>query len=173
MLLTWSGPEGSSHTNLCLCVPFFILMTKEDYMRLALKEAIKAKDNDEVPIGCVIVLNDKVIARGHNHKVRKNLAVAHAEIEAITKASKKLGTWHLDGCEMYVTLEPCLMCAGAIVNSRIAKVYYGASDPKGGAINTNVKLIDIRNINHYPESEAGILEEECSRILTEFFKSKR
>ncbi len=142
-------------------------------MRIALKEAEKARDKDEVPIGCVIVFNDRIIARGHNHKVRKNLSTAHAEIEAINKASKKLGTWHLDGCEMYVTLEPCLMCAGAIVNSRIAKVYYGAKDPKGGAIDTNLKLISIKNINHYPESEAGILEDECSRILKDFFKTKR
>jgi len=148
-------------------------MNKEDYMRIALKEANKAYKKDEVPIGCVIVLNGEIIATGHNHKVRKNLAIAHAEMEAIRKASKKLKTWHLDGSEMYVTLEPCMMCTGAIVNSRIKKVYYGATDPKGGAINSCVKLIDIKNINHHPITEGGILKEECSMILSDFFKTKR
>lgn len=142
-------------------------------MKLALKQAKKAYKEDEVPIGCVIVFNNEVIAKAHNKKEKKNCAINHAEIEAISRATKALNSWHLDGCEMYVTLEPCMMCTGAIINSRIKKVYYGTKDPKGGSLESNIKLIDIKNLNHYPELESGILEEECASILKKFFKTKR
>ncbi len=142
-------------------------------MSLAYKEAEKAFAEDEVPIGCVIVYEGKVIAKAHNRKVRKNCAIFHAEIECINKACKKLDNWNLKGCEMYVTLEPCLMCTGAIINSRIDKVYYGCKDPKGGALESNVELKKISGLNHYPEISGGILEKECSAILKEFFKNKR
>ena len=146
---------------------------KEKYMALAYKEAEKAFAEDEVPIGCVILYEDKVIARAHNRKVRKNCAIYHAEIECINKACKKLDNWNLKGCEMYVTLEPCLMCTGAIINSRIDKIYYGCKDPKGGALESNVELKKINGLNHYPEICSGILENECSAILKDFFKNKR
>ena len=142
-------------------------------MSLAYKEAEKAFAEDEVPIGCVIVYEGKVIAKAHNRKVRKNCAIFHAEIECINKACKKLDNWNLKGCEMYVTLEPCLMCTGAIINSRIDKVYYGCKDPKGGALESNVELKKISGLNHYPEIHGGILEKECSAILKDFFKNKR
>lgn len=148
-------------------------MNKEEFMKLALKQAEIAYKEDEVPIGCVIVFNNEVIAKAHNKKEKKNCAIHHAEIEAISRATKVLNSWHLDECEMYVTLEPCLMCTGAIINSRIKKVYYGTKDPKGGSLESNIKLIDIKNLNHYPKYESGILEEECASILKKFFKTKR
>ena len=142
-------------------------------MKLAYKEALKAFEEDEVPVGCVIVKDDKVIARAHNRKEKKNCAIFHAEIECINKATKKLNNWNLKGCELYVTLEPCMMCTGAIVNSRIDKIYYGCKDPKGGALVSNIKLMDIKNLNHYPETEGGLMENECSELLKKFFKNKR
>ena len=142
-------------------------------MELAYTQAKKAFKEDEVPVGCVIVKDGEVIAKGYNHKEKKNCAVFHAEIECINKATKKLNNWNLKGCEMYVTLEPCIMCTGAIINSRIDKVYYGCKDPKGGALESNVKIKKIKNINHYPEISGGLMEEECSAILKQFFKNKR
>ena len=142
-------------------------------MTLALKEATKAFLEDEVPVGCVIVKNDKVIARAHNRKEKKNSAIFHAEIECINKATKKLNNWNLKGCEMYVTLEPCMMCTGAIINSRIDKVFYGCKDPKGGALVSNIKIKRVQNLNHYPEIKGGLMEQECSQILKDFFKNKR
>ena len=142
-------------------------------MKLAYKEALKAFEEDEVPVGCVIVKDDKVIARAHNRKEKKNCAIFHAEIECINKATKKLNNWNLKGCELYVTLEPCMMCTGAIVNSRIDKIYYGCKDPKGGALVSNINLMDIKNLNHYPETEGGLMENECSELLKKFFKNKR
>ena len=142
-------------------------------MKLAYKEALKAFEEDEVPVGCVIVKDDKVIARAHNRKEKKNCAIFHAEIECINKATKKLNNWNLKGCELYVTLEPCMMCTGAIVNSRIDKTYYGCKDPKGGALVSNINLMDIKNLNHYPETEGGLMENECSELLKKFFKNKR
>ncbi len=147
-------------------------MYKQEYMDLALKEAKKAYKEDEVPIGCVIVKDDIVIAKAHNKKVKKNDATAHSEIECIKKASKHLNNWHLDDCDMYVTLEPCLMCGGAIVNSRIKNVYYGAKDLKGGSFGSNIDIKDIKNINHYP-NEIFVQSLESIELLKSFFKSKR
>lgn len=145
----------------------------EKYMKLAIKEALKARDIDEVPIGAIIVKDDKVIARAHNLRESKQLATAHAEIIAIEKACKKLGTWRLEGCTLYVTLEPCAMCSGATILSRIDHVVYGAKDPKGGCIESCVEMYEQQGFNHYPTFESGILEEECSQLLTQFFKQKR
>ena len=142
-------------------------------MNEAYKEAIKAFKEDEVPVGCIIVKDEKIIARAHNRKEKKNCAVFHAEIECMIKATKKLKNWNLKGCELYVTLEPCMMCTGAIVNSRIDKIYFGCKDPKGGALVSNIKFKKIRNLNHYPEIKGGLMEEECSKILKDFFKNKR
>lgn len=142
-------------------------------MKLALKEASKAKELDEVPIGCVIVFNDKVIARGHNLKESRKLVTSHAEMEAIKKASKKLDNWRLFDCDLYVTVEPCLMCMGAIYQSYIKNLYFGAKDPTGGAASSSINFNEIKNLNHYPHIEGGILEEECSQIIKEFFKNKR
>ena len=147
-------------------------MYKAEYMELAKKEALKAFAEDEVPIGCVIVKEDKVIARAHNRKEKKNDAVAHAESECIRKAERKLGAWYLKGCELYVTLEPCIMCAGAIINSRIDKVWFAARDPKGGAFGSNLDITEIKKLNHYPEY--GFVEDrEYIKLLKDFFKGKR
>ena len=143
------------------------------YMKEALKEAKKAELIDEVPIGCVIVKDDKIIARGHNQRETNQSPIGHAEIIAINKASKKLKSWRLEGCDIYVTLEPCIMCSGAIIQSRINKVYYGASDPKGGALGSSINVLEASNINHHPEVVSGVLKEECSSIITNYFKAKR
>ena len=142
-------------------------------MSLALKEALKAENIDEVPIGCVIVRDDKVISRGFNHRESKNLVESHAEMEAIRKANKKLNSWRLEQCDIYVTLEPCIMCAGAIIQSRFKNVYYGAKDYKGGAFGSSINVLDAENINHHPNICGGILEEECSKIISNYFKKKR
>jgi tRNA(adenine34) deaminase len=147
--------------------------TAEDYMRLALKEAEKARALDEVPVGAVVVKDDRVIARAHNLREKNQQASAHAEFLAITKASKKLGTWCLDDCDLYVTLEPCMMCTGAIVLSRIRNLYYGTRDPKGGAVDSIIQIKNVKHINHHPNVYEGILQPECSGILTAFFKEKR
>ena len=143
------------------------------YMKEALKEARKAELIDEVPIGCVIVKDDKIIARGHNQRETNQSPIGHAEIIAINKASKKLKSWRLEGCDIYVTLEPCIMCSGAIIQSRINKVYYGASDPKGGALGSSINVLEAKNINHHPEVISGVMQEECSKIITNYFKQKR
>lgn len=143
------------------------------YMKEAIKEAKKAQLIDEVPIGCVIVKDDKIIARGHNQRETKQSPIGHAEIIAINKASKKLKSWRLEGCDIYVTLEPCIMCSGAIIQSRINKVYYGSSDPKGGALGSSINVLEANNINHHPKVVSGILKEECSSIITNYFKAKR
>ncbi len=142
-------------------------------MRLAIKEAKKAELIDEVPIGCVIVKDDKVIARGFNHREIKKMVTSHAEIEAINKANKKLGAWRLEDCDIYVTLEPCIMCAGSIIQARFRRVIYGASDFKGGAFGSSIDVLKAQNINHYPEIVRGVLQEECSQLLSEYFKRKR
>ena len=142
-------------------------------MSLALKEAEKAAFEDETPIGCVIVKDDRVIARGHNKRETKNLVISHAEMEAITKANKKLNSWRLVDCDLYVTVEPCIMCAGAIIQSRIRNVYYGTRDPKGGAFDSSINILDANNINHRPNIIGGVLEEECAIIIKNYFKSKR
>ena len=143
------------------------------FMKEAIKEAKKAELIDEVPIGCVIVKDDKVVARGHNVRETKKTPLGHAEIIVIDKASKKLGAWRLQDCDIYITLEPCIMCAGAIIQSRIRHVYYGAKDPKGGAIESSINVLEAKNINHHPEITSGILEEECSNIISQYFKRKR
>lgn len=145
----------------------------EFYMRKALDEAFKAEKIDEVPIGCVIVKDDKIIGRGHNLRESKQQSIAHAEIIAIQKACKKLNSWRLEGCSLYVTLEPCPMCAGAILQSRVDKVIYGAKDPKGGCIDSCIKMYSYDGFNHYPEVEGGICEQECADRLKSFFKNKR
>lgn len=142
-------------------------------MKQALKEAYKAKQKDEVPVGAVIVKQGKVIARGYNQRNSKQNATAHAEHIAIEKACKKLGSWRLEDCELYVTLEPCPMCAGAIIQARVPKVYYGAYDPKGGCFGSCINFNEIKGFNHYPEVVGGILEEDCASLLSNFFKEKR
>ncbi len=145
----------------------------EEMMKAAYKEAQKAFGEDEVPVGCVIAKDGKIVARAHNRKERKNCAIHHAEIECIDKACRKLNNWNLKGCEIYVTLEPCLMCTGAIINSRIDRIVFGCRDPKGGALVSNVELKKITGLNHYPDIKEGVMEKECSEILKEFFRNKR
>lgn len=145
----------------------------EKYMKEAIKEAKKAWAKDEVPIGAVIVKDGKVIARAHNLRESKQIATAHAEIIAIEKACKKIGSWRLNDCTLYVTLEPCAMCSGAMILSRVDRIVYGASDPKGGCVDSCIKMYEQQGFNHYPEVTSGILKDECSSILTTFFKNKR
>ena len=140
---------------------------------MAIKEAMKAQDIDEVPVGCVIVKDNKVIARGFNKRETTQDPTNHAELKTLQKASKKLNSWRLDDCDIYVTLEPCIMCAGAIIQSRIRHVYFGAYDPKGGALCSSIDVLTANNINHHPEVTGGLLEEECSNILKEYFRHKR
>ena len=147
--------------------------TKEYFMKEALKEAEKAYKKLEVPVGAIIVKDGKIIARAYNQKESKTDTTKHAEILAIQKASKKLESWRLIDCEMYVTLEPCTMCAGAIINSRIKKVYIGAMDEKTGAVGSVLNLFENYKFNHKPESETGILKEDCEEILKRFFKELR
>ena len=146
---------------------------QEKFMKEALKEAKKAYEKLEVPVGCVIVKDGKIIARGHNLKETKKDTTKHAEIIAIQKASKKLDSWRLLDCEMYVTLEPCSMCAGAIINSRIKNVYIGASDEKTGAVGSVLNLFTDYKFNHNVNFEKGILEDECKNLLQEFFRKLR
>ena len=146
---------------------------KEYYMKQALKEAEKAYRKLEVPVGAVIVKDEKIIARAHNQKETKTDTTKHAEILAIQKASKKLESWRLIDCEMYVTLEPCSMCAGAIINSRIKKVYIGAMDEKTGAVGSVLNLFEDYTFNHKVETETGIMEKECQETLKKFFKELR
>ena len=143
------------------------------FMQEALKEAKKAYEKLEVPVGAVIVKDGKIIARAHNQKETKTDTTKHAEILAIQKASKKLKSWRLIDCEMYVTLEPCTMCAGAIIHSRIKKVYIGAMDEKTGAVGSVLNLFEDYKFNHKPEVEKGILKEDCESLLKQFFKELR
>ena len=150
------------------------MLTKDEkYMLEAIKEAKKAESKDEVPVGAIIVLNDKIIARSHNLKENSRVAINHAEVLAINKANKKLSSWRLIDATMYVTLEPCLMCVGAIIQSRIKRVVYGAKDLKAGAIESIININDIKTINHHIEVTRGILEEQCSSIISNYFKNKR
>lgn len=142
-------------------------------MLAALKEAKKAEEIGEVPVGVVIVKDNKIVSRGHNLREKTCDPTCHAEIVAIRKACKKFKSWRLEGCTIYVTVEPCSMCAGTILWSRIDKIVYGAKDPKGGAICSSLKLFESPNINHHPEIVGGVLEEDCSFIIKNFFKSKR
>lgn len=147
--------------------------TPEYYMKLALKEAEKAYKKDEVPIGAVIVKNGKIIARAHNLRESSNQAIAHAEILAIQKACKKLGAWRLENCDLYVTLEPCAMCTGAIINSRIKNLFIGAMDLKSGTVGSKLNLLEDYKFNHTVNVETGVLQDECSKILSDFFKELR
>ena len=142
-------------------------------MKEALKEAKKAYKKLEVPVGAVIVKNGEIIGRGYNLKETKNDTTKHAEIIAIQNASKKLNAWRLEECEMYVTLEPCTMCAGAIINSRIKKVYIGTNDPKAGACGSVLNLFTDYKFNHKVEYEENVMKEECEKILKDFFKELR
>lgn len=146
---------------------------KEKFMKEAIRQAKKAQKIDEVPIGCVIVYEDKIIARGYNRRNTDKNTLAHAELSAIRKASQKLGDWRLEGCTMYVTLEPCQMCAGAIVQARIDKVIIGSMNPKAGCAGSVLNLLQVSAFNHQVELETGILEEECSSMLSNFFKNLR
>ena len=146
---------------------------QEKYMKIALKEAKKAYDKGEIPVGAVIVKDDTVIAKAHNLKELKNDTTKHAEILAIQKASKKLNSWRLENCEMYVTLEPCSMCAGALIQSRIKKVYIGTMDYKTGACGSVLNLLNDFKFNHYVEIESGVMKNECENILKDFFKQLR
>lgn len=142
------------------------------FMRAALEEAEKAKNEKEVPVGAVIVYEGKIISTGRNRRETLKNSVFHAEIEAIHRACKKLGRWRLSDCSLYVTLEPCPMCTGAIINSRISNLIYGASDPKAGSCGSVINLFDLP-YNHKPQVISGVLKEECSEILSSFFKELR
>ena len=144
----------------------------EDFMKKALELAEIAAGEGEVPVGAVVVRNGEIIATGRNRREMGKNALYHAELEAIDNACKTLGGWRLPGCELYVTLEPCPMCAGAIINSRIEKVYFGAYDKKAGSVKSLICLFDLP-YNHSPEVTGGIMEEECARILSDFFKNLR
>ncbi len=145
----------------------------EKYMREALRQARKAYALEEVPIGCVIVYEGAVIARGYNRRNTDRDTTAHAEISAIRRAGKKLGDWRLEGCTIYVTLEPCQMCAGAIVQSRITRAVIGCMNPKAGCAGSILNLLDMPAFNHQVEITYGVLEEECSGMLTTFFRELR
>ncbi len=145
----------------------------DKYMREALKEARKAIRLGEVPIGCVIVYQDKIIGRGYNKRNTKKTALAHAELIAIEKASKVMGDWRLEDCVMYVTLEPCQMCSGAIVQARIKKVVVGTMNPKAGCAGSILNLLQMKEFNHQVELETGVLEEECTKVLQDFFQDLR
>lgn len=145
----------------------------EKFMSLAIKEAEKSAALDEVPVGAIIVKDNRVIARGHNLREKSNDPTSHAEINAIRKACKKLGSWRLEECTMYVTIEPCSMCAGTLLWTRIKRIVYGAPDLKGGALGSSFSLFEVKNINHHPEIVGGILQEECGKMMSSFFKEKR
>lgn len=145
----------------------------EKYMQEALKQAKKAYEKDEVPVGAIIVKGNKIIARAYNEKEYKLDTTKHAEILAIQKASKKLKSWRLTDCDMYITLEPCSMCAGAIIQSRIRKIYIGTMDEKTGACGSVLNLLQDYTFNHKVEIETGILQKECENLLKQFFKELR
>ena len=149
-------------------------MTQEEkYMREAIRQARKAEALREVPIGCIIVFDGKIIGRGYNRRTVDKNVLAHAELTAIRKACKKIGDWRLEGCTMYVTLEPCPMCAGAIVQARIPRVVIGCMNPKAGCAGSVLDLFHEPGFNHQVEMETGLLGEECSQLLKKFFKELR
>lgn len=149
------------------------MTTDEKYMRAAIREAQKAGAIGEVPIGCVIVYEDKIIARGYNRRTIDKNVLSHAEITAIRKACKKIGDWRLENCTMYVTLEPCPMCAGAIVQARIPKTVIGCMNAKAGCAGSVLDLLHEQGFNHQVETKIGVLEEECSQLMKTFFKELR
>ena len=147
--------------------------TDAKYMKEAIRQAKKAYAIGEVPIGCVIVRDGKIISRGYNRRTIDKNTLAHAELAAIKKASKKLDDWRLEGCTMYVTLEPCQMCAGALVQSRIDRVVVGCMTPKAGCAGSILNLLQMPEFNHQVELETGVLEEECSQMMKDFFRELR
>lgn len=146
---------------------------QEKFMKEAIRQAKKAAAIGEVPIGCVIVCQGKIIGRGYNRRVTDKNTLSHAELNAIRKASRVMGDWRLEDCDIYVTLEPCQMCSGAIVQARMRKVYIGCKNPKAGCAGSVMNLLQVPKFNHQAEIEIGICEEECSRIITEFFQELR
>ncbi len=150
-----------------------MMMTALDYMKIALAEARKAAALDEVPVGAVLVQDGRILAQTHNSPITGNDPSAHAEMLAIRKACKATGNYRLTGAELYVTLEPCVMCAGAILQARLARVFFGARDPKAGAVASLYQILNDNRLNHRVEVTDGILKEECAEILSRFFKEKR
>ncbi len=146
---------------------------EEKYMREAIRQAKKASALGDVPIGCVIEYEGKIIGRGYNRRMADKMVLAHAEITAIRKACKKMGDWRLEGCTMYVTLEPCPMCAGAIVQARIPRVVIGCKNPKAGCAGSVLDMLHEKGFNHQVETHVGLMGEECSRLLTDFFRGLR
>jgi tRNA(adenine34) deaminase len=155
--------------------PFYKMKNNldEKYMRLALKQAQMAFKQEEVPVGALVVLNNKVISKAHNQREHKQSAIAHAEVIAIEKACKRLGTWRLEGCTLYVTLEPCTMCVGASILARVDRIVFGAYDPKGGMLGSLMHIHQLKGLNHYPDVLAGVLAQESSELLKAFFKLKK
>ena len=149
------------------------MLKKEKFMKEAIKQAKKAYDKEEIPVGAVIVKDGKIIARGYNKKEEKKDTTQHAEIIAIQKASRKIGAWRLHDCEMYVTLEPCAMCTGALIQARLKRVYIGTMDPKTGACGSVLNLLEDYKFNHKVEVETNIMQKECEKILKDFFKYLR
>ena len=145
----------------------------EKYMKEAIRQARKAYAIGEVPIGCVIVYKDKIIGRGYNRRMADKNTLSHAELIAIRKASRKMGDWRLEECTMYVTLEPCQMCSGAIVQSRMSRVVVGCMNPKAGCTGSILNLLQMKEFNHQAELTTGVLEEECSQMMKDFFKELR
>lgn len=148
-------------------------MQEEKFMREALKQAGKAAALDEVPIGCVIVQDDKIIARGYNRRNTEGSTLAHAELIAIRKASKKLGDWRLEDCTLYVTLEPCPMCAGAILQARIPQIVIGTMNPKAGCAGSVLNILQNRQFNHQVLQTEGVLQQECQKLMQDFFQNLR
>ena len=145
----------------------------EKWMRCAIDEAERAADEDEVPIGAVVVRDERIIGRGHNQRERLRDPTAHAEMLAITAAAEAVGDWRLERCTLFVTLEPCAMCAGAIVLARLDRLVFGAHDPKAGACGTLLEITQDRRLNHQVPTEGGVLAQKCGRLLTEFFEARR
>jgi len=153
-------------------IRYYIVDKNEYYMKEALKEAKKAYKIGEIPVGAIIVYNDQIIARGYNKREKNQSTISHAELEAIKKANKKIGSWRLEDCILYVTLEPCAMCAGAIIQARIKEVYYSAKDPKTGALGSVINLFDHK-FNHQVLYHGGLLEEQSKNLIQSFFKDLR
>lgn len=149
------------------------LTEDEKYMKEAIRQAKKAWKLGEVPIGCIIVFDGKVVGRGYNRRTIDKNTLAHAELQAIRRAGKKMGDWRLDGCTMYVTLEPCQMCAGAVIQARIKRVVVGCMNPKAGCAGSILNLLQVERFNHQAELTTGVLGEECSQMMKEFFRELR
>jgi len=150
-----------------------ILDSDEKFIRLALQEAKKSQEMNEVPVGAIVVMNDEIISQSHNKSISGNDPTSHAEINALRNAAKKIGNYRLTGATLYVTLEPCAMCYGAIIHARISRLVFGAYDPKTGVCGSSTKLHEQECFNHTPEIVGGVLEEGCSLILKDFFKERR